>query len=194
MSTNNFGRYNNLTENVEPIDHSLDKPMVATSDPYDSNELKQDAALVDEWPVAEKPAPTIPMDGTIIQETPRGETILYKDNVGTSLLPSTLEQLTQEAAIAPMTNTSIAPLLADQESEHFRTRWNEVQGEFVDDPRAAVQKADALVSEVVGQITRMFTDERSTLEGQWKQGSDVSTEDLRKALQHYRSFFNRLVV
>jgi hypothetical protein len=32
------------------------------------------------------------------------------------------------------------------------------------------------------------------LESQWNQGSDVSTEDLRKALQHYRSFFNRLVV
>jgi len=93
-----------------------------------------------------------------------------------------------------VTNGSIAPLLDDQVSEHFRTRWSEVQGEFVDDPRAAVQKADALVSEVVGQITRMFTDERSTLEGQWKQGSDVSTEDLRKALQHYRSFFNRLMV
>jgi len=29
---------------------------------------------------------------------------------------------------------------------------------------------------------------------QWKQGDDVSTEDLRQALQHYRSFFNRLVV
>jgi hypothetical protein len=32
------------------------------------------------------------------------------------------------------------------------------------------------------------------LEGQWNQGNDVSTEDLRKALQRYRSFFNRLVV
>jgi hypothetical protein len=26
------------------------------------------------------------------------------------------------------------------------------------------------------------------------QGNDVSTEDLRKALKRYRSFFNRLVV
>jgi len=28
----------------------------------------------------------------------------------------------------------------------------------------------------------------------WNQGDDVSTEDLRMALQRYRSFFNRLVV
>jgi hypothetical protein len=40
----------------------------------------------------------------------------------------------------------------------------------------------------------MFADEHSSLESQWNQGEDVSTEDLRKALQHYRSFFNRLVV
>ena len=79
-------------------------------------------------------------------------------------------------------------------SEHFRTRWNEIQAKFVDDPRTAVQQADALVSEVVDQITQMFATEHSSLEGQWKQGSDVSTEDLRKSLQHYRSFFNRLVV
>jgi hypothetical protein len=40
----------------------------------------------------------------------------------------------------------------------------------------------------------MFANEHSSLEGQWKEGNDVSTEDLRKALQRYRSFFNRLVV
>jgi len=65
---------------------------------------------------------------------------------------------------------------------------------FVDEPRVAVLQADALVSEVIMQITRMFTDERSSLESQWNQGNDVSTEDLRKALKRYRSFFNRLVV
>ena len=80
------------------------------------------------------------------------------------------------------------------ETERFRARWDEIQGKFVDEPRLAVQQADALVSEVIEQITRMFANEHSTLEGQWNQGSDVSTEDLRVAFQHYRSFFNRLVV
>jgi hypothetical protein len=64
----------------------------------------------------------------------------------------------------------------------------------VDEPRSAVQQVDALVSEVIGQITQMFANEHSSLEAQWNQGNDVSTEDLRVALQRYRSFFNRLVV
>ena len=86
-------------------------------------------------------------------------------------------------------------MLNRDESEHFRTRWNEIQGKFVDEPRSAVEQADALVSEVIEQqITQMFANEHSWLEGQWNQGNDVSTEDLRKALKRYRSFFNRLVV
>ncbi len=64
----------------------------------------------------------------------------------------------------------------------------------MDEPRSAVQQADALVSEVIEQITQMFAKEHSSLESQWTQGNDVSTEDLRKALQYYRAFFNRLVV
>lgn len=36
-------------------------------------------------------------------------------------------------------------------------------------------------------------DQRERLELQWKAGQDVSTEDLRRALQRYRAFFQRLV-
>ncbi len=100
--------------------------------------------------------------------------------------------MTQEAR----ESTEDEPLttLLDQEvSEHLRRRWNEIQGKFVDDPRSAVQQADALVSDAVENIARMFASERSSLESQWNQGMDVSTEDLRKTLQHYRTFFNRLV-
>ena len=94
-------------------------------------------------------------------------------------------------------DTPVGPLVSllnHEDSEQLRTRWNEIQGWFVDEPRAAVQQADTLVSDVIDKITRMFANERGSLEGQWKQGDDVSTEDLRQALQHYRSFFNRLVV
>jgi hypothetical protein len=38
----------------------------------------------------------------------------------------------------------------------------------------------------------VFAQTRSDLEKQWGSGSDVSTEDLRLALQRYRSFFDRL--
>ena len=62
-----------------------------------------------------------------------------------------------------------------------------------DQPRAAVEQADALVSQVVTRLTEVFRRERSTLEGQWTKGDHVSTEDLRIALTRYRSFFNRLL-
>ena len=100
--------------------------------------------------------------------------------------------VTEEARVS----TEAEPLttLLDQGvSEHLRRRWNEIQGKFVDDPRSAVQQADELVSDAVENIARMFASERSSLESQWNQGMDVSTEDLRKTLQHYRAFFNRLV-
>lgn len=99
----------------------------------------------------------------------------------------------QEAPIN-LNDGSLLALLEREESEHFRTRWNEIQGKFVDEPRSAVQQADGLVTEVIEKITQMFVNEHSSLESQWNQGDDVSTEDLRQALQHYRSFFNRLVV
>ena len=171
--------------------------------------------LADEPPMYETPVEVIPMGGpvaevglmdeTIVHEAPMDEAIPYNAPVGETIADESqvsksipyqapmVETITHEAPTV-MNAGSSAALLSREESEHFRTRWNEIQGKVVDEPRSAVQQADALVSEVVEQITQMFTKEYSTLEGQWKQGNDVSTEDLRKALQRYRSFFNRLVV
>ena len=75
----------------------------------------------------------------------------------------------------------------------FNERWAEVQTGFVDEPRRAVQQADALVSDVIKRIADSFGTERGELERQWDRGDDVSTEDLRQALQRYRSFFSRLL-
>ena len=75
----------------------------------------------------------------------------------------------------------------------FNSRWSEIQTGFVDEPRRAVQQADALVSDVIKRIADSFGRERTQLEQQWDRGDDVSTEDLRVALQRYRSFFSRLL-
>ncbi|MCX5084114.1 hypothetical protein [Streptomyces sp. NBC_00401] len=85
------------------------------------------------------------------------------------------------------------PLLTTADAEGFRDRWNKVQGTFVDEPREAVQSADALVTEVMQTLATTFAEQKQGLEGQWKSGEEANTEDLRKALQHYRSFFNRLL-
>jgi hypothetical protein len=75
----------------------------------------------------------------------------------------------------------------------FNSRWSEIQAGFVDEPRRAVQQADALVSDVIQRIADSFGGERMQLEQQWDRGDDVSTEDLRQALRRYRSFFSRLL-
>ena len=75
----------------------------------------------------------------------------------------------------------------------FNSRWSAIQTGFVDEPRSAVQQADALVSDVIKRIADSFSGERAQLEQQWDRGDNVSTEDLRVALQRYRSFFSRLL-
>lgn len=85
------------------------------------------------------------------------------------------------------------PLFSPDETRNFRSRWDEVQVGFVDEPRRCVEQADNLVAMTMKRIAEMFAEERARLEAQWDRGDDVSTEDLRVALRRYRSFFNRLL-
>ena len=83
--------------------------------------------------------------------------------------------------------------LPDDRMSSLRQRWNDVQAGFVDDPQNAVQQAHGLVTQLVDELVQTFTQERSSLENQWKGGGSADTEQLRVALQRYRSFFNRLL-
>jgi hypothetical protein len=84
-------------------------------------------------------------------------------------------------------------LFPSEESTGYRSRWEAIQTGFVDEPRAAVEQADALVSQVVTRLSEVFGSERQALEQQWGRGDNVSTEDLRIALKRYRTFFDRLL-
>jgi hypothetical protein len=85
------------------------------------------------------------------------------------------------------------PLLPAEDGDVFQARWEKIQVAFVDEPQAAVRDADSLVAELMQTLAGTFADERARLEGEWERGAEVSTEDLRQALQHYRSFFRRLL-
>jgi hypothetical protein len=85
------------------------------------------------------------------------------------------------------------PLLPAELTAAFQRRWEEVQTRFVDEPRGAVEDADSLVANLMQQLADGFAQERERLEAQWGRGEDISTEDLRVALQRYRSFFHRLL-
>jgi len=86
-----------------------------------------------------------------------------------------------------------AALMPSEAAESHREHWMEIQTRFVDDPKDAVEQADGLVAEVMQVVATRFAEQRKGLESQWQEGHEVSTEDLRKAMQQYRSFFERLL-
>ena len=87
----------------------------------------------------------------------------------------------------------ILALFEAADRDRFGESWTSIQAAFVDDPRDAVKEADTLVAELMQRLAETFSAERSRLESQWDNDQDVSTEDLRIALQRYRSFFDRLL-
>jgi hypothetical protein len=98
------------------------------------------------------------------------------------------------AAVIPTTSEkTLAPLFSQNAAADFRSRWDAVQRGFVDDPQEAVRAGDELVAHVIKSLTETFSKQRSALESELSQAENSSTENLRVALQRYRSFFERLL-
>jgi len=118
-----------------------------------------------------------------------GTKVMLEDAIPVEATPAapSMPSVQDRAASQP------TPLLIADETHTFRSRWDSIQTGFVDEPRHSVEQADGLVAEVMKRLAETFAEERSKLEGQWSRGDNVSTEDLRLALQRYRSFFDRLL-
>jgi hypothetical protein len=105
----------------------------------------------------------------------------------------------------------IRPLSSSHRSD-FTQRWTAVQSQFVDDPTGAVSRADSLVNEVmqvrgypVGDFDQRAADisvDHPVVVENYRAAHDIalrharnqaSTEDLRKAMVHYRSLFDELL-
>lgn len=103
------------------------------------------------------------------------------------------------------------PLTAGAHSD-FSQRWMTVQTKFVDDPKGSVMQADRLVSEAMearGYPMADFEQRAADLSvdhpvvvenyraahdiAQRHSRGQASTEDLRKAMVHYRSLFDKLL-
>jgi hypothetical protein len=69
--------------------------------------------------------------------------------------------------------------------------WNEIQSMFVDDPRASIDRAAGLVDDRVEALIQSVRERQRSMRSAW-QADDAGTEELRVALQHYRSFWNSL--
>jgi hypothetical protein len=96
-------------------------------------------------------------------------------------------------AAEPQAQSRDLPLLDATESDAFLQRWSEVQARFVDDPQGAVRDGDSLVAELMQSLAASFARHKDGLEQQWRSGGEPGTEELRLALQQYRSFFQRLL-
>jgi hypothetical protein len=84
-------------------------------------------------------------------------------------------------------------LFPSKECTALEQEWREIQTDFIDSPRTSVERADALVKRTIDTLASSFSEMRSSLERTWEKDQQVSTEDLRMALQQYRSFFRRLL-
>lgn len=100
--------------------------------------------------------------------------------------PADVRAMEQPAARGEMPTQLFQP----DRAQDFRSRWDEIQIGFVDDPQRAVQRADELMGEMLKCITDTFGSQRSAIESQIAQGD---TENLRMGLQRYRAFMQRLL-
>jgi hypothetical protein len=114
------------------------------------------------------------------------------------------------AQVAPVTEPDFAaPLLSG--AAELRARWQRVQGDFVDDPQAAVSDADALVGQTAEALVNAVRQRQRQLRAAWERApADASptaadgqtptamapgapdTEQLRLMMQRYRTLFNEL--
>jgi hypothetical protein len=69
--------------------------------------------------------------------------------------------------------------------------WNEIQAMFVDDPRASIERAAGLVDDRVEVLIQSVRERQRSLQSAWW-ADDAGTEELRVALQHYRTFWTSL--
>lgn len=105
----------------------------------------------------------------------------------------------------------IKPLPADQRAQ-FADAWRSDQARFVDDPKGAVREADRLVADLmqvrgypVGDFEQRAADisvDHPHVVQNYRTAHDIavregrgeaSTEDLRKAMVHYRALFEDLL-
>ena len=100
------------------------------------------------------------------------------------------EQIAQREG---MPSEPLAALFQGQAADEFRRRWDAIQIGFVDDPRAAVRNADELVAAVLRSLAESFAEQRSGIEAGLGGQEQGNTENMRIALQRYRSFFQRLL-
>jgi len=84
-----------------------------------------------------------------------------------------------------MKQTDLWPEMGD-----FRRRLDDIQSEFINDPQAAVKKAERLVEEAVDHMARSMRENVKRMHGDAEGNAD--TEKLRLMMRSYRVFIESI--
>jgi hypothetical protein len=165
-----------LAESTRP-----DGPSPLTGQVHEDDPLVE--RVRDDDPLAERAAGDDPLVERVREDDPLVEPAGQGDPL-----------VERAAGAGPLVEEAHEPagLASAGDQERFVARWQEIQAGFVDEPRRAVQDADALVVDMMDRLARMLASERDQLESAGQTGK-VSTEDLRLGLRRYRALFERLL-
>jgi hypothetical protein len=142
-------------------------------------------------PAAPANAPDAPP--STAQQTRQDESSVgARDPVAESTPGEAARQGEPRSGTAHVDSVEGVSLIAHDRCVDYRSRWGVVQGDFIDEPRKAVTDADALVGEILDDLSETFHGQRRSLERQWED-DESTTEDMRIALRRYRTFFDRLL-
>src|SRR5262245_28412082 len=100
----------------------------------------------------------------------RGDAVADEPRTAVAPLPDQLRQQPRAERAAPPSREPSTPLFAQNDADRLRGQWNEIQAGFVDQPRSAVERADALIADVMKRLAESFANERGALERQWDRG------------------------
>jgi hypothetical protein len=79
------------------------------------------------------------------------------------------------------------------QAQAYRSRWNDIQVSFVDDPAGSVEQANVLVRDAIEHLTEGFSTQRQKLDERPDRSNLDTTEERRLLLCRYRSLVERLV-
>ena len=93
---------------------------------------------------------------------------------------------------APVAEEETGALWPPDVVQDLQLRWREVQWRFVDDPRAAAEEAQALVTEALDRFSAAVTSRKGELDG-WRDTDGADTERIRMVVRRYRDLLDRLL-
>jgi hypothetical protein len=76
------------------------------------------------------------------------------------------------------------------EYDQYHERFHQVEMEFIEEPRVAVQKAEKLMQEAVERMTSGLRDQLQRMHGDVER--DADTEQLRQVMLNYRRFMDSM--